>query len=161
MGRPAKPTALKLLQGNPGKRKLKKDGPAPAPLAETPDPPEWLGAWAVDMWQTIAPWLTQTGIMTRTDTHNLAAFCAAYDRWRQAEEEVASVGITVTDKKGVVKKNPACTVINEALRQLASFGASLGLDPASRARLMGSGKPETPDNPFLLIKGGRGRNQVS
>lgn len=37
MGRPAKPTALKLLQGNPGKRKLKKDGPAPAPLAETPD----------------------------------------------------------------------------------------------------------------------------
>lgn len=156
MGRHAKPTALKVLQGNPGKRKLSKDGPAPAPLAVVPDPPEWLGEWAAEMWQTIAPWLVQTGIMTRTDTHNLAAFCAAYDRWRQAEEEVASVGITVTDPKGVVKKNPACTVINESLRQLASFGASLGLDPASRARLMGSHGKEKPANPFLLLKGGRG-----
>ncbi|MFG0501057.1 phage terminase small subunit P27 family [Pseudomonas putida] len=155
MGRPAKPTALKLLQGNPGKRKLDKKAPTPAPLEATPDPPQWLGEWATEMWETIAPWLTQTGIMTRTDTHNLAAFCAAYDRWRQAEDEVASVGITVTDKKGVVKKNPACTVINEALRQLASFGAALGLDPASRARLMGSGGQDKPENPFLLLKGGR------
>lgn len=155
MGRPAKPTALKLLQGNPGKRKLKKDGPAPAPLAETPDAPEWLGEWAVEMWGAIAPWLTQTGIMTRTDTHNLAVFCAAYERWRWAEEEVASKGITVVDAKGVLKKNPACTVINEALRQLASFGAALGLDPASRARLMGSGGPEKPENPFIVLKGGR------
>lgn len=161
MGRPAKPTALKLLQGNPGKRKLSKNAPAPAPLEVTPDPPDFLGEWASEMWRAIAPWLTQTGIMTRTDTHNLAAFCAAYDRWRQAEEEVARVGITVTDKKGVVKKNPACTVINESLRQLASFGASLGLDPASRARLMGTGGQDQPANPFLLIKGGKGRNQAS
>jgi len=155
MGRHAKPTALKVLQGNPGKRALKKDGPAPAKLEVTPDPPEWLGDWATEMWQTIAPWLTQTGIMTRTDTHNLAVFCAAYDRWRQAEADVATKGITITDAKGVLKKNPACTVINEALRQLASFGAALGLDPASRARLMGSGGPEKPENPFLVLKGGR------
>lgn len=155
MGRHAKPTALKVLQGNPGKRKLNKEVPAPAPLAEVPDPPQWLGEWAMEMWETIAPWLTQTGIMTRTDTHNLAAFCAAYDRWRQAEAEVAGAGITVVDAKGVLKKNPACTVVNESLRQLASFGAALGLDPASRARLMGSHGPEKPANPFLLLKGGK------
>ncbi|MFV2949622.1 phage terminase small subunit P27 family [Pseudomonas japonica] len=161
MGRPAKPTALKVLQGNPGKRKLNKSAPAPTPLAEVPAPPEWLGEWAIEMWETIAPWLTQTGIMTRTDTHNLAVFCAAYDRWRQAEVEVAEAGITVVDVKGVLKKNPACTVINEALRQLASFGAALGLDPASRARLMGNHGQEKPANPFLLLKGGKGRNQAS
>lgn len=155
MGRHAKPTALKVLQGNPGKRKLEKKAPTPASLEVTPNPPEWLGEWAAEMWETIAPWLTQTGIMTRTDTHNLAVFCAAYDRWRQAEAEVAAKGITVVDAKGVLKKNPACTVINEALRQLASFGAALGLDPASRARLMGSGGNDKPENPFLLLKGGR------
>lgn len=155
MGRHAKPTALKLLQGNPGKRKLDKNAPAPVPLVEVPKPPEWLGEWATEMWETIAPWLVQTGIMTRTDTHNLVVFCAAYDRWRQAEAEVAEAGITVVDAKGVLKKNPACTVVNESLRQLASFGAALGLDPASRARLMGSHGPEKPENPFLLLKGGK------
>ena len=155
MGRHAKPAALKLLQGNPGKRKLPKDGPAPAPLAEVPDPPDWLGEWGVEIWAVVAPWLTQAGIMTNTDTHNLAAFCAAYQRWRDAEAEVATAGVTVTDKKGVLKKNPACTVINESLRQMATFGGSLGLDPASRARLTGGGGKEKPQNPFLLIKGGR------
>lgn len=157
MGRHAKPDALKLLQGNPGKRKINKQGPTPAPLAETPPPPEWLGEWGAEIWEVVAPWLTQAGIMTRTDTHNLAAFCAAYHRWRLAEAEVATAGVTVTDKKGVLKKNPACTVINETLRQMATFGGALGLDPASRARLTGGGGgQDKPQNPFLLLKGGRG-----
>ncbi|MGR3892993.1 phage terminase small subunit P27 family [Pseudomonas sp. 1176_21] len=155
MGRHAKPVALKVLQGNPGKRRLDKNAPAPAPLAEVPDPPEWLGDWGVEIWHVVAPWLTHAGIMARTDTHNLAAFCAAYHRWRTAEAEVATAGVTVTDKKGVMKKNPACTVINESLRQMASFGGALGLDPASRARLTGGGGTEKPENPFLLLKGGR------
>lgn len=155
MGRPAKPTALKMLQGNPGKRKLNKEGPAPEPLTEVPAVPGWLGEWGAEAWEMAAPWLTKTGIMTRTDTHNLAAFCAAYQRWRDAESEVTTRGVTVTDKKGVLKKNPACTVINESLRQMATFGSALGLDPASRARLTGGSGKEKPENPFLLIKGGR------
>lgn len=155
-GRPPKPTALKVLQGNPGKRRLPKaDAAAPAPLVDVPKPPDWLGGWAVEAWEMVAPWVTVTGIMTKTDTHNLAAFCCAYERWRVGEEEVARVGITVIDQKGVIKKNPACTVINEALRQMATFGSALGLDPASRARLTGGGKTDKPENPFLLLKGGR------
>ncbi|WLQ13243.1 P27 family phage terminase small subunit [Hahella aquimaris] len=58
-----------------------------------------------------------------TDAHNLEAFCASYGRWRQAERELAQYGITTTDANGGLKKNPAATVANESLKQLATFGA--------------------------------------
>ncbi|MNM21453.1 Phage terminase, small subunit [compost metagenome] len=157
-GRKAKPTALKVLQGNPGKRGLKKDAPAPPPLTEVPEPPEWLadlGPWGVEAWEAVAPWLTRVGILTSADHHNLEAFCAAYQRWRMAEQEIAREGLTVLTVKGDLKKNPACTVANESLRQIASFGAALGLDPSSRARLIGGGAVAKPENPFLVLKGGR------
>ena len=73
-------------------------------------------------WQVLEP----------TDLHNVEAFCAAYGRWRIAEREVAQNGITVPSPMGGLVKNPAVTVINEALRQMAMFGALLGLDQAGR-----------------------------
>ncbi|VUD47004.1 Phage terminase small subunit [Burkholderia pseudomallei] len=42
--------------------------------------------------------------------------------------------------------------MKEAAAQMASFGAMLGLDPASRQRLVGA-KPKTPDNPFAKLLG--------
>lgn len=157
-GRKSKPTALKLLQGNPGKRGLKGGPPEPEALADVPAPPQWLadlGLWGVEAWEAVAPWLTRVGILTSTDRHNLEAFCAAYQRWRTAELEIAAKGLTVLTIKGDLKKNPACTVANESMRQMASFGAALGLDPSSRARLTGGGGGAKQDNPFLVLKGGK------
>lgn len=153
-GRKPKPTALKLLQGNAGKRALPKNEPAPEALTEVPEPPEWMGDIAADIWRSVAPWLTGTKIMAATDLHNLEAFCMAYQRWREAQDCIDLNGLVVKGAQGGPMKNPACTVANESLRQVATFGAALGLDPSSRARLKPAGGGEKK-NPFELLRGGK------
>lgn len=111
------------------------------------EPPDWLGELAREMWQTVCPQLCSKQILSVTDLHNLEAFCAAYDRWRQAEAETARAGITIVDDNGRLQKNPAVTVINESMRQMATFGSMLGLDPAARGRLIGNSSP-ADSNPF-------------
>lgn len=152
-GRPPKPTALKLVQGNPGKRALNKNAPSPDALIDVPEPPEWFGEIAALIWKQVAPWLVTAKILTGTDMHNLEAFCMAYQRWREAQEDITKNGIIVMGAKQEIK-NPACTVVNESLRQMASFGSSLGLDPSARARI----KPNLPGkntNPFTALRGGK------
>ena len=51
-GRKPTPTALKVLHGNPGKRKLPVN--EPSPREGTADPPEWLEPEAQETWRNIA-----------------------------------------------------------------------------------------------------------
>jgi P27 family predicted phage terminase small subunit len=152
-GRPPKPTALKVIQGNAGKRRLNTKEPSPDALVVVPDPPEWFGEIAVEAWQQVAPWLIEAKILTATDLHNLEAFCMAYQRWREAQADITKNGIIVMGAKQEIK-NPACTVANETMRQMATFGSALGLDPAARARLKPGGQ-EKPKNPFTALRGGK------
>ncbi|MGS8281620.1 phage terminase small subunit P27 family [Pseudomonas sp. PARCl1] len=153
-GRPPKPTALKVIQGNPGKRALNKNAPTPDALAKVPDPPGWFGPVASSIWRQVAPWLVQSKILTDTDLHNLEVFAMAYQRWREAQEDITKNGIVVMGAKQEIK-NPACTVANESARQISTFGAALGLDPAARARLK-PGEEEDEENEFLtLLQGGK------
>lgn len=71
-----KPTALKILEGNPGKRKIKDTGePMPNVLDVIPDPPEWLMPDAVDEWNKLAPSLMALGLLTEVDLSAFATLC--------------------------------------------------------------------------------------
>lgn len=150
MGRRAKPTELKLIQGNPGKRAINLSEPKGEVLQHIPECPEWIPGEGQEAWKKLAPWLAKNKILTGTDLHNLEAFCAAYGRWREAEEIYAKDGPVVIGATGGPVKNPAATVINESLKQITSFGAALGLDPASRVRL-GGGGDDPQENPFAAL----------
>lgn len=150
-GRKAKPTARKKAAGNPGKRALN-DAEPDFGLVTNVDPPEWITGYARDMWLRVAPLLCRQKVLQATDLHNVEAFCVAYKNWRMAELHVSENGIVVEGATGGPIKNPALTVVNESARQFATFGAMLGLDPGSRARLIGAGSKEK-ENPFAkLIK---------
>lgn len=151
-GRKAKPTARKQLAGNPGKRALNKDEPNFG-LVTNVEPPEWLPEGpAKDIWKHLAPLLCKQHILQATDIQNLEFYCAAYGRFREAQEHIAHHGIVVDGAQGGMVKNPAATIINEALRQMATFGAMLGLDPASRQRLTGP-KKKGDGNPWAALLG--------
>lgn len=150
-GRRAKPTALKELAGNPGKRALNKDEPDFG-LATNIECPVWLTGYAQEMWDRVAPALCTAKVMQVTDLHNLEVFCMAYNRLRQAEDDIRSNGIVVAGATGGPMKNPAATIANEAARQMATFGGLLGLDPASRQTMIGSKKKDT-GNPFAALLG--------
>lgn len=145
-GRKPKPTAQKLLAGNPGKRAINTDEPQFTKITKV-DPPEWLPDLAVQMWQTVVPELLAQRVLCLTDLHNVEAFCMAYSRWREAELQVTLNGITVINPSGSLVKNPALTVVNEAKKQMVQFGSLLGLDPSSRVRLTG-GKQGKKQNSF-------------
>lgn len=71
-GRPPKPTALKLLQGNPGKRRIPKGEPKPKIGAEAP---AWLGKRARKFWDNLAPQLVGIRVLTEVDAQALAVLC--------------------------------------------------------------------------------------
>lgn len=93
-GRPPKPTALKILQGNPGKRLLNQKEPQPQKaLLKCP---RWLNKLAREEWACVAPELHRLGLLTKVDAKALACYCQVYGRLRQAEAVVAKQGITFT-----------------------------------------------------------------
>lgn len=154
-GRKPKPTKLKMIQGNAGKRKLNDKEPVAESLNEAPPAPEWMPDHARAIWTRAAEWLVGAQILTEQDLHNLESFAMAYHRWRQAQDHVSQHGIVIENpSSGALQKNPALTVINEANRQMVVFGSALGLDPASRSRLAAPGGEE--ENPFAELIGKKG-----
>lgn len=145
-GRRPKPTAKKALAGNPGKRALNRAEPKFTEITHV-DPPEWMQPLAIQMWQTVVPELLAQHIVCITDLHNVEAFCTAYANWRSAQELVVQHGPIVQSAMGSPMKNPALTAAKEAMSQMVTFGAMLGLDPSSRSRLIG-GKKAKAANPF-------------
>ena len=64
-GRKPKPTAVKQLEGNPGKRQLNANEPKPA--ARAPSCPKWLEDDAKKEWRRLAKQMEQLGILTEVD----------------------------------------------------------------------------------------------
>lgn len=149
MGRPKKPTNLRLLQGNPGKVKINPKEPKPEICI--PDPPEFLEGYALVEWHRVAPMLETLGLLSNIDTMALAAYCQCYERWRKAEEGIkADGGMTTVTDKGNVIQTPHVSIANKAMMQMHKFLAQFGMSPASRAGV--TAKVQQPDSPFAKFK---------
>lgn len=70
-GPPRKPTALKILQGNPGHQKLPRN--EPKPTADFPTRPGWLEPEAKREWMRVCGELHRLGLLTVVDRAALAA----------------------------------------------------------------------------------------
>ena len=132
-GRKPKPTAIKKLQGNPGKRPLNKA--EPQPKKECPDIPSHLDLEAIAEWERIVPELLILGILTRIDRAALAAYCMAYSRWVKAEKLIAEKGTLYKTKSGNIMTSPALWVANKAMEQMHKFLTEFGMTPSSRSRI--------------------------
>ena len=64
-GRKPKPTAVKVLEGNPGKRSL--NTAEPKPEKKAPRCPSWLEDEAKKEWKRMSKQLEQLGILTEID----------------------------------------------------------------------------------------------
>lgn len=150
-GRTPQPTTLKLLRGNPGKRRLPAHEPQPAP--ELPAPPDHLSAGARAEWARVAPELHRLGVLTMADRSTMAAYCQVYAQWVEAEAAIAREGLTMMSTKGTLMAHPAVRISHQALTLLRQYMTELGLTPASRARLATGNKPPAdPLEAFLQIK---------
>ena len=133
-GRKPKPTALKLLDGNPGKRPLNER--EPLMLQGLPEPPEWLDAEARAEWDRIVPELAEMGLLSRADRPALAAYCTAWSRWVEAEAMVKKLGTIVkSPEKGFPMKSPYLSIADQSLETMRKLMVEFGLTPSSRSRI--------------------------
>src|ERR1700756_3942310 len=75
-GRPPKPTRIKALTGNPGKRPLNTHEPRPEPAL--PDCPPELSPTAQREWTRLTGELAKLNLITNLDRGALATYCGAY-----------------------------------------------------------------------------------
>src|SRR3990167_6611297 len=103
-GRKPKPTRLKLVEGNPGRRPLPEN--EPEPVTELPPAPAHLDDAARAEWDRIGAQLLEQGLVSHLDMAALAAYCVDYSRWAFAEEEIRRTGIVLWQENGKPLINP-------------------------------------------------------
>ena len=113
-GRPAKPTVLKLLAGNPGKRPINALEPD-AGVIDTSIPDDLSDA-AKAHWERLAPMLTKSGVLKQSDRDLLFCYCESYATW--------------LDGVRAGKLNVSL------LSQLRQMLGEMGMTPAARTRIV-------------------------
>src|SRR5579871_538079 len=138
-GHNRKPSKLKAIEGNPGKRKSNRREPRPRPgLPERP----CLEGEALAEWNRITPILEKMAVLTTADGAALAAYCKLHALKLKAESAVEKYGIVFAkvDEAGVsvLRKNPAVAIVESTSRLIRSFLQEFGLTPASRPKVAAS-----------------------
>ena len=153
-GRKTKPTALKVLEGNPGKRPL--NDREPVPPKATLKCPAWLLPEAKKEWKRLAPALEAMGVLTMADLTAFEGYCQAYARWKEAEAFITQHGSIFQTPSGYVQQVPQVSIAQQNLKIMQSFCSEFGLTPATRARIIagaGSEDGASEDPMERLLKG--------
>jgi P27 family predicted phage terminase small subunit len=132
-GRKPKPTGLKRLAGNPGKRKLNEREPNPKP--EIPTCPAHLMPTAKAEWKRLVHELYDLGVLSRLDRAALAGYCQAYGRWVEAETKLKETPAILKMPSGYIQQNPWLTIATKQMELMQRFAAELGMTPSSRSRV--------------------------
>jgi P27 family predicted phage terminase small subunit len=146
-GRRPKPTRIKILTGNPGKRALNKREPRPDPAVPA-CPPE-LGPSAQREWDRLVGDLSKFHLLTNLDRAALAAYCGAYALWAEATEAIQKYGSMVKSPTGYPMQSPYIAIANRQAEIMMRIASEFGFTPASRSRISipQEGEPTLFDDP--------------
>ncbi len=138
-GRPPKPTALKELEGNPGKRPLNGSEPR---YEGAPARPEDLTEEAAEFWDTVVARLTSAGVAKEIDTHALHLLSELWGHLREVQRLLTN---DPCDKNARV-------AYTQYLAKWVELAARFGLDPSSRSRLhVTESQPESKLAQFGIV----------
>ena len=153
-GRKPKPTAIKKLEGNPGKRKLNTKEPIPA--KGMPECPDWLLPEAKAEWERLCEKLSDMGVLTEIDMAAFAAYCQSFARWKEAQEHIDEEGSTFATDKGYQQQTTWVGIANTNQKLMLQAAASeFGLTPSSRSRIVaGNAKGKEPEDEMEALLGG-------
>lgn len=150
-----KPAALRLLEGNAGKRALDLSGGV-NPRIEIPSAPKHLSIEARKEWKRITPLLEDLGLISGLDRTALALYCQATGRLAELEtafnrkvdllmeqdgldysEAVYRVSYSVTPS-GYAQQSVLVQLISRNREQVNRYLMHFGLSPAARGRVQAS-----------------------
>jgi P27 family predicted phage terminase small subunit len=132
-GRKPKPTSLRLLQGNAGKRPINLSEPLPA--GDLFEPPAHLTeSQSLDWTYAIAN--APAGLLTMLDRDVLAIWVIARGIHRQCNETLAREDLLLKSKEGGTPyQHPCLAILNRQAEIMMKAGAEMGFTPSSRSRI--------------------------
>jgi P27 family predicted phage terminase small subunit len=148
------PTALKLIQGNPGKRAINKS--EPKKVAANLRVPGHLDTIAKTQWKKLAGVLDDLGVISQTDLSALEQCVETYARIRRLRIEIKKLGGTAyesikIDHKGEAtgeilwKAYPQVAQLERAETNHKVYLTELGLTPSSRSKIQAIDKADDDD----------------
>ena len=141
-GRKPTPPAIKVLEGNPGKRPM--NDQEPKPVKKAPACPKWLDAEARKEWRRLAKKLEALGVLTDLDMGVFATYCNAYARWKEADEFISQHGTVVRTPSGYLQQLPQVSIAQTYAKLMNKCAEQLGLTPSARSRIIAD-TPQTAD----------------
>lgn len=136
-----KPTALKLLEGNPGNRRLNRNEVQPVGRLERPS---HVTGPAAEEWDRVINSMPP-GFYTAADVPTLVTYCIAWVLYRNAVAVIARKpeeggGMEAKGSQKQPVAHPLLAEVKGFSKLILQCGDRLGMSPAARARL------EAPDN---------------
>lgn len=128
-----KPTALKIVGGNAGKRPLNKQEPDPPPLLDL-TPPKWLPAGARKVWRELAPDQAAAKMLSAVDREEFAKYVLACWQVRELVDEVVRSPVCVSATGGEYM-NPRASYLSMMLKTSKALAEQFGRTPAARSRV--------------------------
>lgn len=159
-GRRPKPTKLKIIEGNLGRRPL--NDAEPEPSTEGVRMPAELSAGAKAEWERIAPELQAIGILSVADLALFRIYCESVAEFDEAQAFIRDNGRTyvLRDKDGAVRfvqQFPQVAIARNAAERVRKIAIEFGMSPASRSKVKAAPKPKKPSAADRFRD--KGRNQ--
>lgn len=133
-GPSSQPTAIKIANGNPGKRALNRLEPQPAALV--PEMPEAVAGSpaARRAWEELSPLLLSIGVLTEADRQALGNLCFDIGVLSEAQAALTKSGVLIRQGDKVIR-NPLLTVIRDTADRVHRGLREFGLTPSSRSSI--------------------------
>lgn len=149
-GRPPKPSALKLVAGNPGGRAVNGAEPEPMLLNDL-EPPAHLAPRSAEVWRQVAPMLRRMQVLTEADVIALEMLCDSVADYRYARLQLGDDFVAISGK-GSEMLSQWLVAKQLSSKRAEAFMSKFAMDPSSRSKLM-----IEPQGDLFGDKGGTGR----
>jgi P27 family predicted phage terminase small subunit len=137
MGRPRKPSAQKIAEGNPGKRPIGADPEVRGRVCA----PSWLSGGGRRVWRRHVPELVRLGLVTPLDVETMGQWCEQVALVQTCTRRIDLEGVTV-EVNGQIVPHPCMGMRLKAIVAARQLGNLLGLNPSARAGLAVAGEGE-------------------
>lgn len=119
--------------------------------AEARPVPAHIPAAMHEDWRTVADDLAKRKLLTESMAGSVDAYVMALWNMRQAQAQIEEHGLLINAGKGILKQNPAVSLLGKAQQVVLRLSTELGLTPASRSRASQQPPKEPNDDQFSLL----------
>lgn len=128
-GPPKKPTAQKILAGNPGRKPLNKVEPD-FDEDDTIPCPEHITGEGREEWEKLTPMLIEFGVIRKSDTRHFEKYCIALMDLERAMKKRSTIPDNLKNLNAYLRISSHIITLRQQIRH---YGQDFGLTPASRA----------------------------